>query len=124
MRIAFRVDLEAFDRASGAFLGGVERGVWAGLDAAAELVAAQARAEHPYRNRSGDLEGGTRAQAAEGDVWDDAARAEVNFTESYAPFVDAWARSKTGRGIFEDAWAKVERPAASAFEGALRGAST
>lgn len=94
----------------------IERAVHAGLDFAARATAAQARSAHVYQNRTTDLESSTREQEAEGDVWSDGAFSSVVASETYASYVDDWARGKTGAGILESAWAAVAPRVEHEFE--------
>jgi len=60
-----------------------------GLDRAAELTAAQARASHPYQNRSGDLQASTQAVPVAGFLYDDTLVSYAVASEPYAAYVEA-----------------------------------
>lgn len=114
--IDIRVDADALARDLAEFEQSLERAVLAGLDAAAQRLALEAQTNHVYRNRTGDLQGSTLAQDAEGDVWRDSAVSSVSLGERYAPYVDAWAAQQTGGGILEYAYERVRGPIEAEFE--------
>lgn len=95
-----------------------ERAVYAGLDRAARLTAEQARSQHWYRNRTGDLERSTQAQEADGAVFSDGASSSVVAQMQYASFVDA--RSRILEPAYELVRDRVEADVATILEQALR----
>lgn len=96
--------------------GSIERAIHAGLDAVATTTAHEAKSNHVYQNRTGDLQSSTIARASEGDVWSDGATAAAELGEQYASYVDRWAHGKTGAGILEYAWERVQGQAVAEFE--------
>ena len=60
-----------------------------GLDRASELTAAQARAVHPYQNRTTDLQSSTQAIPVAGSFYDDSLQASAAATMPYASYVEA-----------------------------------
>jgi hypothetical protein len=80
-----------------------------GLAQVGEMVAASARAEHPYQNRTGDLEASTQAVPPIGAFLASTLTGGVVATEEYADFVNdrpgyeflepAFERSMTGADI-------------------------
>ncbi|MEY5060542.1 MAG: hypothetical protein RIS45_463 [Planctomycetota bacterium] len=96
--------------------GSIERAVYDGLDAVAGATAREAQTNHVYQNRTGDLQGSTASVPAEGDVWGDSASSRAVLGEQYASYVDRWAQGKTGAGILEYAWERVQGQATAEFE--------
>lgn len=99
--LSVRIDRAELAGDVAGLLDSLEQATYRALDGAAQRTAAAARAQHWYRNRTGDLEGSTQAQDAEGPVWTDGASASVAATMPYAVFVNA--RSP----ILEPAYASV-----------------
>lgn len=62
--------------------------VEAGLSAILDRTAEQARASHPYTNRSGRLQQETQARGIEGDFFRDNLTGEVRADTFYASFVE------------------------------------
>lgn len=86
--ITVRVDRAELARGVDDLLGSLEQATYRALDAAAQRTAEAARASHWYRNRTGDLQGSTQAQDAEGPVWSDGASSSVAALMPYAQYVD------------------------------------
>lgn len=108
--------IDRIDVALGELEASIERAIYDGLTAVAETTAHEARSNHVYQNRTGDLQGSTLARAAEGDVWGDGATSAAELGEQYASYVDRWAQGKTGAGILEYAWERVHGQAVAEFE--------
>ena len=113
MRFEVVLDAGALIEGCDELLLAIERATFEGLDEAARITAAAARARHPYQNRTGDLEASTQAVEAEGDVWSDHAQSAVAATMPYAGFVNE------RRPFLEPAWDAVSGTATHAFEVAL-----
>ena len=111
--VAFDVTASTDARELDALLAGLERACDAGLNAMAEHTAEAARGSHWYQNRSGDLEGSTRAVPGEGSVWDDSFSPYVVASEDYASYVDA------RHPILAPAWAAIGHREEVLFEDAL-----
>lgn len=112
-----RADFAPLLREGDETLRSFERAVYRCLDHAARVTAQQARQQHWYRNRTGDLERSTQPQDADGDVFADGASSSVVALMEYASFVDARAR------ILEPAYElvrdRLEADALTIFEQAL-----
>lgn len=88
----------------------VDAGADAGLTAASELVADEAKAHHAFENRSGDLEASIRALEPSGRLSDDTLRGGVIADEDYGEYVEAHVP------FLEPAWDAREQDAADAME--------
>lgn len=67
---------------------GVDHAVDAGLGQVGERVAQEARTNHPYQNRSGDLQASTQALEPSGRATDGTARVDVVALEDYASYLE------------------------------------
>lgn len=105
-----------FDEALGALTRGLDRGLEVGFERAAEVVAANARGDHPFTNRTGDLE---RSIHAEPDPHVALARGAVDAAvvadEDYASYVD----EREGFAFLEPAAERRANDAARAVDAAL-----
>lgn len=87
-----------------------------GMHRAAEIVAEEAAREHPYQNRTGDLEQRTVAGRVSGRASDGEVIAEVLGDTEYATYVE----KKPGFAFLEPAYQRVEGQVESEIENALQ----
>lgn len=82
------VTLTGLDDELDRIVAGVREGMAGGVEQAAELVAEEARANHTFQNRTGDLQASIHVEANPHDH-PDAPSAFVVASEDYAEYVDA-----------------------------------
>lgn len=87
--IAFELDTHALMASLRALPGHLDDTVQAAVERSAEAVADTARRDHPYMNRTGDLEASTEADRASGAFTSDTLHVAVVAGMPYASYVEA-----------------------------------
>ncbi len=110
--------LTGFDAALAALDAELDRLLDAALEQISRRVADEARASHPFQNRTGDLEASIRPLDTHGSALDGTLTGGVVADEEYASYVE-----DKGFAFLEPAWERVEGEAESLLDDALESAA-
>lgn len=86
--IRFEFDLASVEAEVRDLTAQLDRAAAEGMTAVGEAVASAARDQHPYQNRTGDLEASTRAEAPFGELSRGTLSVDVVADTDYAQYVD------------------------------------